>query len=291
MKKVIFIVITLAAVLTLSYLLFAQKLELIFSHKYHAEEVEAACADCHNVAESTVATDNLLPNMDGCYTCHDKDEECTKCHQDPDNAIVYPRITNYIAKFSHKQHSGDLFNCDMCHAKVAASENIFDKHLPKMGTCTECHSTMSQDDYCYICHAKGEDLKPADHQLNWTQEHGMTAQTARDECSSCHQEKMCLECHQGDNLDQKVHPLNYVNNHGMYAKGNKENCLTCHEEMAFCMDCHRQRMVMPKNHAMANWSNTSTGGGHARAAKMDFDTCLSCHSDAAGDPVCIVCHH
>ena len=93
-----------------------------------------------------------------------------------------------------------------------------------------------------------------------------------------------------DNLDRKVHPLNYVNNHGMYAKGNKDNCYTCHEEQAFCVDCHQKRMVMPRSHSTANWSNTTTGGGHARAAKLDLDNCLSCHSDAQGDPVCVLCH-
>ena len=291
MKKIIFLIIVLSTALIMSYLLFAQDLELIFSHKYHAEEVEAACTDCHKADESALPADNLLPDMDGCYTCHDEEEECTKCHQDPDNAIVYPRITDYIAKFSHKQHSGDKFSCETCHKNVSHSENIMDKHLPKMGKCVECHTTLSQDDYCFICHKQEENLKPADHTLVWAKEHGIAAQTERDECGLCHHQNMCLDCHMNDNLDHNIHPLNYVNNHGLYAKGNKDNCLTCHEEMAFCMDCHRQRMVMPRNHAVANWSNTTTGGAHARAAKLDLDSCISCHSDAAGDPVCIQCHH
>ena len=291
MKKVIYLVIALSGLIALSYILFAQELELIFSHKYHAKEVEADCIDCHKAGESDLSADNLLPDMDKCYTCHDSEEECSMCHKDADNAVEYPRITDYIAKFSHKQHSGKSFTCETCHDKVGSSENIMDKHLPEMNKCTECHTITSQDDYCYICHNREENLKPADHNLTWDKHHGISAHAERDECSSCHYENMCLDCHRKDNLDRYVHPLNYVNNHGLYAKGNKDNCLTCHEEYSSCLDCHRQRMVMPRNHATANWSNRTTGGGHALAAKLDLDYCISCHSDAAGgDPVCVQCH-
>ena len=106
----------------------AQEIELIFSHKFHAEEVNAACTDCHSADESALPTDNLLPDMDKCYTCHDSEEECTRCHKDPDNAVVYPRITDYIAKFSHKEHKGKSFTCEKCHENVSISVNIFDKH-------------------------------------------------------------------------------------------------------------------------------------------------------------------
>lgn len=290
MKKIIFI-LGLFAVGMLSYLLFAQDVELIFSHKYHAEEVGSACSDCHKAEESALATDNLLPNMETCYTCHDEDEtECTVCHKDPDNAIEYPRITTYIAKFPHSKHIEVEGGCDRCHAGVAASVNIFDKHLPNMASCVECHKVVDRVDYCFDCHSQGENLKPVDHQVVWKSSHGIAGQSKKEECQGCHTENYCVDCHHNDNLDHKVHPLNYVNNHALQARGNKDNCYTCHEEQAFCVDCHQQRMVMPRNHSTANWSNAKTGGGHARLAKLDLDSCLSCHSDAKGDPVCILCH-
>jgi len=291
MKKIIFI-LGLFAVGMLSYLLFAQDVELIFSHKYHAEEVEAECTDCHKAEESTLATDNLLPNMETCYACHDEDDtECTVCHRDPDNAIAYPRITDYVAKFPHSKHVGDEISCDRCHAGVAASANIFEKHLPPMATCMDCHKVTDQTSDCFTCHSQGENLKPIDHQVVWKASHGVAANTEKEECQGCHTENYCVDCHLKDNLDHRVHPLNFVNNHALQARGNKDNCYTCHEEQAFCVDCHQQRMVMPRNHSTANWSNAKTGGGHARAAKLDLDSCLSCHSDAQGDPVCILCHN
>jgi len=291
MKKFIIFSAIAAVLLVISFILFAQELELIFSHKYHAEEIGAICTDCHPAGESELASDNLLPDMDGCYTCHDEEEECTYCHKDPDNAIAYPRITEYIAKFSHKQHAQKDVECEACHEGVAESDNIHDKHLPSMQDCMTCHPLTMSADYCYVCHDKSEDLKPADNNLSWNKDHGLASYTDQSSCESCHHENMCLDCHQNDNLDHKVHPLNYEYTHGIHARGNKDNCLTCHEEQAFCMDCHRQRMVMPRTHSRANWSNTTTGGGHARAAKLDLDSCISCHSDTQGDPVCAACHH
>ena len=289
MKKIIFI-LGLSSIGILSYLLFAQELDLRFSHKYHAEEVGASCSDCHKAGESALATDNLLPSMETCYTCHDKEEKCTVCHKDPDNAIDYPRITSYIAKFPHDKHVDIKGGCERCHAGVATSSDIFKKHLPDMALCIECHKVKDQMDYCFTCHSQGENLKPEDHQLVWRSSHGIASYTQKQECQDCHTENYCVDCHLKDNLDHIVHPLNFVNNHSLQARGNKENCYTCHEELAFCVDCHQQRMVMPRNHSTANWANAKTGGAHARAAKLDLDYCFSCHSEVQGDPVCIFCH-
>ena len=47
MKNLFMLVIALVIVGTLSYLLMAQELELIFSHRYHAEEVGAPLGPIH----------------------------------------------------------------------------------------------------------------------------------------------------------------------------------------------------------------------------------------------------
>ncbi|MBN1350443.1 hypothetical protein JXJ21_13595 [candidate division KSB1 bacterium] len=271
----------------------AQKLELIFSHKYHQSDVGTSCSDCHARADSSkLAQDNLLPDMETCFACHDSEGECTLCHKDPDNAISYPRIDKYIAYFPHAIHLKKDAACSNCHQGVEKSDNITEKHLPKMALCVTCHSDIRKDSYCNSCHAAGENLKPGDHLYGkWQELHGIASYCEEKSCQACHTSESCLNCHQGDNLDHKVHALNFINHHGMYSKANKSTCITCHEEQAFCNDCHRQRMVMPRDHAAANWAIPSgTGGMHARKAKMDLDNCISCHSDAAGNPVCIQCH-
>ncbi len=271
---------------------YAQKVELIFSHKYHAEEVGASCTDCHAAADtSTSSAHNMLPDMETCYKCHDESQtECKVCHQDPDNAIPYPRITAYIAKFPHAKHVHQKLECTSCHANISQSVNIIGQHLPGMNNCVSCHTITEATDYCYTCHAQGEKLLPMDHELNWAKIHGVASHTAAENCAMCHTDNQCLACHQQDNLDRQAHPFNFRFNHTLAAKGNKDNCFTCHEEQAFCSDCHRQELVLPKSHARAGWSNKSSGGSHARAAKLDLDSCLSCHNDARSEPICMECH-
>jgi hypothetical protein len=194
--------------------------DLIFSHKFHLEEVEAECKVCHGTADSSlILKKNLIPDMQTCFGCHDSAE--TKC--------------------------------DLCH-----------KNVKKM--------------------------RPRSHQLDWKQAHGRASHYNESGCAVCHADRSCLECHKKENINRNAHPLNYINNHTLAARGNKETCLACHQELAECMDCHRQRMVMPRTHASVGWSNRTTGGAHSRAAQFDLDMCISCHSDAAAQPVCGQCH-
>jgi len=268
----------------------AQVSELKFSHRLHSEAVGAACTDCHNAAESALATDNLLPDMESCYTCHDREAECGLCHSDVDNAKAEPRISAYIAKFPHARHISDKMTCESCHTGIAASETVAAVHLPGMAKCSSCHDDLAKPGYCYDCHAGGENLEPATHTLDWPKAHGVQMHTDKDECKLCHTDNQCIDCHKKGNLDRQAHPLNYINNHGLAAKGNKEQCLTCHEDESYCVSCHQAQMVMPRSHARAAWSNTTTGGAHARAARADMDECTVCHSDAASQPICIQCH-
>jgi len=270
----------------------AQKIDLIFSHKFHYEQ-DLGCADCHPAADtSQLASDNLLPGKKTCFNCHEE-KECQLCHRNPAEATFYPRIIDYIAFFPHQKHvTPEKPNCGTCHAGVECSQNILERHLPKMTSCTHCHDDRANPDYCNFCHQPKEDLLPFDHRhADWQQQHGLASQTDLIACVVCHTTNACIECHQGDNLDRKVHRLNYRFQHGLMARGNKTTCITCHEEAAFCNACHRNQMVYPRSHATANWSNRTTGGRHAHAAKLDLDICISCHAASKTEPVCVQCHH
>ncbi|HID39692.1 MAG TPA: hypothetical protein EYP36_09290, partial [Calditrichaeota bacterium] len=65
--------------------------DLIFSHKFHAEEADADCEACHGKAtESVNANDDLLPEMETCYDCHDEEMECTSCHKNGEEPVLLP---------------------------------------------------------------------------------------------------------------------------------------------------------------------------------------------------------
>lgn len=265
---------------------------LKFSHRLHVQEIGAECADCHAAAESVAPSDNLIPEHDNCFVCHDEnDTECSLCHTNPDDPSGVPHITAYIAKFPHKTHVDEKIDCLTCHKGIAFSEDVSAGHLPSMSACQSCHDDLEEANYCQRCHNANENLKPTTHKLDWRHAHGVVNHLDEASCKTCHTEKQCLDCHQGDNLDRKVHKLNFINSHSLAAKGKTDNCYTCHEEQEFCITCHREQLVMPRNHNTAGWSNLSNGGRHARVAQMDLDYCLSCHNDNYGEPVCAQCHN
>ncbi len=291
MKPPILILFFVLASLSFLGMVSVQQPGVQFSHQLHIEAVELGCADCHTAEESTTAQDNLLPGHDNCYLCHEEDDtECSFCHTDADDPQGIKDFI-HIARFPHAQHVGEDFECATCHAGVAAAEKtVVGRYLPSMQLCQDCHGNLAQVDYCYVCHAKGEELAPADHRLDWRSAHGLANHLDEENCQMCHTEKQCLDCHEKDNLDRQVHPLNYVNNHAIDAKMKADNCYTCHEELESCVTCHREQLVLPRNHNTAGWATFTNGGRHARQAKMDLDKCLACHNDAYTEPICMQCH-
>jgi hypothetical protein len=282
LKYLVFVFIPVLAI--------AQASNLIFSHKLHIKEVGASCSDCHDAAGSSQAQDDLLPKSETCFKCHDSKSECTLCHKDPQHVVPGPGIVSYIDKFSHQAHIHEKQECHSCHAGIETSVYVDERHLPAMEKCMSCHNDNRKVDYCFDCHAKKDHLKPRDHDEAWRAAHGIQAHLDKDACSRCHSDEYCVKCHEGDNLDRTVHPMNFIYTHGIQSKGGKETCYTCHEEQAFCNDCHRQEMVIPKSHARIGWANRDNGGAHARAAGSDLESCLSCHDDINGTPVCAQCH-
>lgn len=290
MNKLLWLPLSFVAGLSFLGIISASDIELIFSHQSHAQ-AGIDCATCHPAEESSSSENDLLPSKEICYTCHDKNSTaCGTCHQNSEHAVPFPRITTYIAHFPHDRHAGKAILCSACHAEVEKSGDISTKHLPTMEECQTCHTFQEKAGYCSLCHAEGDHLTPIDHQLGWRENHGAMAHADKNGCKSCHNESQCLQCHQQDNLDRSVHPLNFIHSHALEAKMKRDNCYTCHEEQESCVKCHREELVMPKNHSTAGWSNLIDGGRHGRQAKLDLDNCMACHSDAHQEPICLECH-
>jgi len=174
---------------------------LIFSHRLHSE-VEAGCSVCHAQADSSLQpSDNLLPEMETCCGCHDRETACTLCHSNPDHAGGYARSLRYIARFPHSRHRSEKITCVSCHQGIETKEKSGGRHLPSMESCRQCHQDLEKPDFCCDCHAKVENLRPADHGPDWRKGHGMIQTADKDSCSLCHGVNQCLPCHQQKRLD------------------------------------------------------------------------------------------
>jgi hypothetical protein len=260
-----------------------EKVELKFSHKLHVVENEIECSACHAMAESSLkGTDNLMPTMESCGSCHDVEdnEQCATCHSDMDNPRSVPRVVDYFPQFSHKMHLDDGLDCNSCHAGIASKTTVEPYELPNLQDCQSCHIQKK--------------IKPSSHLPNYLHLHGDEARSLavvdQQTCKNCHSVQYCQNCHEGDNLDRTTHPLNYVFTHSLDARGKERECSVCHTERSFCVECHSQNMVMPHNHT-AGWANRipSDGGRHVAEAQNDLESCMSCHEKDA-QIVCQKCH-
>jgi len=288
MKKQILILMLLMSFIIAGS--FSWKSDLIFSHKYHVQDEELACSDCHDGAKTSITgKDDLLAKEAVCRDCHEEDDtECSMCHKEPDNPLPSPRITNYSLKFNHNLHiEQEEIQCLTCHSGIDESESLSaDLHLPKMETCMDCHITPLDLPGCYQCHTKQEQLRPAEHTLAWNEMHGMAARSGAQICNSCHRESSCIDCHQGENIAGFSHNADFMVTHSQQFTTRESDCATCHQSRDYCIDCHvNVNYIVPVGHNSPDWS----GFEHAIEGRMDFERCSVCHT--GGEETCIKCHN
>ncbi|MBK5273451.1 MAG: cytochrome C [Desulfuromonadales bacterium] len=163
------------------------------------------------------------------------------------------------------------------------------------------YATMAIKD-CNDCH-KGEGIA-LNHDADFVRGHRVLASKAGNNCYQCHEQKWCLDCHQGggtgDNLSQntfgrdykpKSHRSDWISIHPIKSQDNPQQCYRCHEAKAFCTACHSR---LPQNTLKSlgfkshdNQLGAGWGFEHATEARRSLQSCQTCHSD--GD-TCKKCH-
>ena len=302
-----------------------------FSHKFHIEDVEAECTDCHvRVEESTVSSDFLVPMMDECGECHDveDEDECATCHgEDGEPEDTFAQPTRELS-FNHKIHVESEIECTTCHVGIEASEAPSNSFFPKMTVCQTCHDGAQQHNTCETCHTQLALLRPQNHRWpDWKRQHKRFVVSGQHEkdCASCHAEAFCQECHSAAQIvttvepiqrpllearqlqfsrtlltSQRIHENNYVFWHAIDHKAKTMECATCHNKQTFCNDCHNQQQdagfasPIPASHSQLGFVQLGVGGGggeHAKLAKKDIEACMSCHDLNGQDPACLLCHN
>lgn len=286
-----------------------------FPHKYHVEEEEIECGDCHESAwTSTMSADDLNPDNVICLDCHDEG----------DVRLEWPAAEREY-DFNHMQHVEQLdLECQTCHQGLDREGWRTTGYLPAMDDCMTCHNGMAAPRDCEACHNTDRSLlQPSSHILDWTDTHGDEVAFDGDaSCMPCHTVTDCQECHDGallvermalgasgqalftaqlegsGNVVDRVHGLNFRFLHGIEARGKSSDCLTCHEidNGDFCAECHNpagSAGLRPAWHGVGNWVTIGVGSGggeHAQLARQDIETCAACHGGTGEDPACLLCH-
>ena len=154
---------------------------------------------------------------------------------------------------------------------------------------------------CNDCH-KGEGVSPT-HDADWMRSHRVSASRAGSNCSQCHTQTYCLDCHYGGGIGvdlrtqnfgrdytPKSHRSDFINIHPIKALDNPQNCYRCHDQQ-FCNQCHsrfpRSSFRIKSHLRSGDTQSYIWNSEHASESRRNLQLCQSCHPD--GD-VCIRCH-
>lgn len=67
--------------------------------------------------------------------------------------------------------------------------------------------------------------------------HALSAKLDPAQCTDCHSETSCNQCHFGQ-LNVRVHDPDYRFTHGVEVRKKDKNCMICHPAGGFCQGCH-----------------------------------------------------
>lgn len=154
---------------------------------------------------------------------------------------------------------------------------------------------------CNSCH-KAEGIAP-NHDSDWVRSHRSLASKAGSNCSQCHNQSWCLDCHKGGGINAdlstdtfgrdyipKSHRSDFVTIHPIKALDNPQTCYRCHDQK-FCTACHDRfpkGNMRIKSHMRSGTTQTwSWNSEHASEARRNLQSCQTCHPE--GD-VCLQCH-
>jgi hypothetical protein len=225
--------------------------------------------------------------------------------------------TNSLAlaiTFDHIEHNDYVEDspCVTCH--VEDTQSI----VPGKQVCEECHDADFAKDVDYP--------SLTSHGPLWAFQHRAEAKGQAINCSQCHEQNYCLECHIDGRADEmnelgnnlaNVHRSDFQVSHPVAARTDPQLCSSCHEN-SFCVDCHDSfnRNDLAFDSHRRSWSDLRVSpsgaehrfydesqcqgchpnsvlpshdwsGSHAREARKNLATCQACHPE--GD-VCITCH-
>lgn len=189
----------------------------------------------------------------------------------------------WAASFDHDEHVAILGgnDCSSCH--VEQSESI----VPAKDVCMGCHDAAMIEAVTF------SSLKT--HGVTWALSHRSEAKSKSINCSSCHQQSDCLECHVsgfademgsfGNNMNN-IHTSDFHVTHPLAARTNPQLCSSCHEP-SYCSDCHgdfRRGSLTGISHQRSFSSLQTSSFGVAHEQFNDSD-CATCHTAANGSTI------
>ena len=175
----------------------------------------------------------------------------------------------------HQEYTEDE-GCQFCHVEDARTI------VPDQEVCLNCHET---EFLRWV-----EVPSPATHGPLWGFNHRQTAKNSTYDCSVCHQQDDCFECHRSGFADEmgelgndmaNVHRSEFTVTHPIAARTDPPLCGSCHEPES-CRDCHaefRREDLAFESHRRG-FSSLAISPSGVLHEQFDTSQCQSCHPDS-----------
>lgn len=139
-----------------------------------------------------------------CASCHAQ-SFCTNCHVGELSGRRY-HPANFVSSHPAKAYGRDT-ECSACHTTEAF--------------CRSCHRQVGLAAKAGIRSTVFHNAQPF-----WLLEHGRAARQDLTNCTTCHQQTYCLQCH--SDVGSRINPHGQNFNAAMMSKRNSQICLVCH---------------------------------------------------------------
>jgi hypothetical protein len=125
------------------------------------------------------------------------------------------------------------------------------------------------------------------HPVGFDKSHRAAATTAQLNCTGCHAQAYCSDCHAGEGR-RRFHIPNFVMRHAADSYARERNCNSCHSSWDFCKRCHQNLGIGANTQRSAAYHNAQSNWllQHGRAARQGLQSCASCHLQKE----CMQCH-
>lgn len=184
------------------------------------------------------------------------------------------------AEFDHQAHLKEYAAdapCLTCHVKGAVSI------LPDKAVCLNCHK---QEDVSTVLLRETKTHGPV-----WALNHQAEAKGGAIDCSACHEQNDCLECHKAGFADEmgtfsnnmiNVHRGDFHVSHPLAARNDQRLCSSCHEPK-FCDSCHdsfrlRRGGIESPSHRYTFDMGTDSHDVPGFHAAVNTTMCDACHT-------------
>lgn len=296
-------------------------------HEATDHQVDAECALCHvplaetgfdrvRIESLPVPADHdagaFLDEIHGelvqdetarCATCHTQ-ERCVSCHVDATRQEIAdfpaaPPGMDLPAFMAHYNEPAThlVEEWAYTHGSAAASDACVTCHTSN--DCTTCHVSPVPGAVASLpgradVAAPGVMLAaeaPESHQSFFFLEAHATLSASGDAaCTTCHEERFCVSCHDGPPVTGGYHPPDFVARHTAEAFGQDAECSNCHSSRQFCRACHLDVGLVPAGGARLGDGYHDDGPiwllRHGQAARQNLEGCVGCHRQVD----CTQCH-